>query len=164
MPPISKKASILLSMILSVLFEGILLGVGIFLPRIMDSLWDKFPQMDIYDILTPRERMGLLLCLYALLLIAALAVGLLFALLLRVRRSEVFTAKSVSLIRSVSWCCMLLAAGIFAVGWVFSPVLVSGYVCSCLALAALLLGLCLRVVKNVIEQAVAIKSENDLTI
>lgn len=164
MPPISKKASILLSMILSVLFEGILLGVGIFLPRIVDSLWDKFPQTDIYDILTPRERMGLLLCLYALLLIAALAVGLLFALLLRVRRGEVFTAASVALIRSVSWCCMVFSVGTLAVSGLYSPVIVSSYVCIGVALAALLLGLCLRVVKNVLEQATAIKSENDLTI
>ena len=33
-----------------------------------------------------------------------------------------------------------------------------------LAFTAALLGLCLRVVKNVIEEATAIKSENDLTV
>ncbi len=164
MPTISKKASILLSMILSLLFEGLLAGVALFLPRLVDGLWDKFPLTTIDDVLTPGQRAGLLACLYGLLAVAALAVALLFALLLRVRRGEVFTAKSVSLIRSVSWCCMLLAAGIFAVGWVFSPAVFSRFVWSSLALAALLLGLCLRVVKNVIEQAVAIKSENDLTI
>ena len=44
MPPISKKASILLSMILSVLFEGILLGVGIFLPF---SVFRKNTYLDV---------------------------------------------------------------------------------------------------------------------
>ena len=86
-----------------------------------------------------------------------LADGLMFALLLRVRRGKVFTAASVALIRGVSWCCFLLCAAFCGLGIYF---LLSFVV----AFAAVFLGTCLRVVKNVIEEATEIKSEHDLTV
>ena len=94
---------------------------------------------------------------YCVLALAMLADYLLFRLLLLVRAGEVFTARSVALIRGVSWCAI-------AVSLLF--LLMARYYLIALALAftAVLLGLCLRVVKNVIEEATAIKVENDLTV
>ena len=94
---------------------------------------------------------------YCVVLLAMLADYLLFRLLLLVRAGEVFTARAVSLIRGVSWCAL-------AISLLF--LLATSYFLIALALAftAALLGLCLRVVKNVIEEATAIKAENDLTV
>ena len=94
---------------------------------------------------------------YCVLALAMLADILLFWLLLLVRAGEVFTARSVALIRGVSWC---------AIGVSLLFLLMARYYLIALALAftAVLLGLCLRVVKNVIEEATAIKAENDLTV
>ena len=94
---------------------------------------------------------------YCVVLFAMLADYLLFRLLLLVRAGEVFTARAVSLIRGVSWCAI-------AISLLF--LLATPYFLIALALAftAALLGLCLRVVKNVIEEATAIKAENDLTV
>ena len=69
----------------------------------------------------------------------------------------VLFAIAVSLIRGVSWCAI-------AISLLF--LLATPYYLIALALTftAALLGLCLRVVKNVIEEATAIKAENDLTV
>ena len=94
---------------------------------------------------------------YGVLVLAMLADLLLFRLLLLVRAGEVFTARSVALIRGVSWC---------AIGVSLLFLLTARYFLIALALAftAVLLGLCLRVVKNVVEEATALKAENDLTV
>ena len=88
--------------------------------------------------------------------VEACCTALLF-LLFRVRNGLVFTPISVSLIRFVSWGCIFISASCFAVQYFL-------HMSYAIAFAALLLGLCLRVVKNVIEEATAIKSENDLTV
>ena len=81
----------------------------------------------------------------------------LVAILRRVRSELVFTQKTVSLIRYLSWGCMFIAVACLAVVYYFHMAYI-------LTLAAGFLGLCLRVVKNVLETATEIKNENDLTV
>ena len=87
----------------------------------------------------------------------ALAVGMLFALLIRVKGGRVFTDKSVALIRGVSWACYLLALSFIGIGFTYNVSFAAAFL-------AVFLGLCLRVVKNVLEEACRIKNENDLTV
>ena len=57
----------------------------------------------------------------------------------------------------LSWCCF--AEGVLAILlFVYFQLVI------CVTLAAFFLGLCLRVVKHVIEEAIRIKNENDYTI
>ncbi len=148
---ISKKHSLILSLSLSVLFFALCTVGAIFLPHITEvfiSMKERFPE---------NGPTVVLILAYCVLFIAAVADGLLFVLLLRVRRSLVFTKASLSLVRSLSWCCL-------AIGLIFA---VLGYyflISFAVAFAAVFLGLCLRVVKNVLEEASEIKSENDLTV
>ncbi len=99
---------------------------------------------------------------YTALLPVAIADALLLSLLSYVRSARVFSAASVSRLRGISWCCFcetaILAVGVFFVHNVTRLVIIPA------AFAACFLGVVLRVVKNVIEQATEIKSENDLTI
>lgn len=69
----------------------------------------------------------------------------------------VFTALSVSYIRVISWCAIICGLLFVALGRYFSIALV-------VAAAGIFAGLCVLVVKNVIEEAVEIKAENDLTV
>ncbi len=78
-------------------------------------------------------------------------------LLTNIRIEDVFTDENVGLLRRISWCCFL-AALITLVSARFY--LVFGLI----SIAAAFMGLILRVVKNVIQQAVIIKAENELTI
>jgi hypothetical protein len=89
---------------------------------------------------------------------ALLALVSLDRLLGSIGRGEVFIAKNVRALRLISWCCFAEALLLAAAAWMFSLILFS------LSIAAAFFGLILRVVKNVIEAAVLIKAENDLTI
>ncbi len=78
-------------------------------------------------------------------------------LLKNIRKKEVFTEKNVKLLRLLSWCSFAVSGILFVSGFYYLMFLL-------IAFAAAFFGLILRVVKNVIEQAVMIKNENDFTI
>ncbi len=148
---ISKKHSLRVSRILSVLFFALCILGTVFLPHItktLVSLKERFPE----------GGSGAVLALaYGILAIAAVADCLLFALLTRVQKSLVFTETSIALTRGISWCCLALGVLFAVLGYYF-------LISFTLAFTAVFLGLCLRVVKNVLEEAAEIKSENDLTV
>ena len=127
------------------------------MPSLVTLLIDLPDTIGDRDAITDGGRVMVLVLAYMALAAMMLADALLFWLLQRVRRGEVFTATSVSLIRGVSWCCFLLSAVFCGLGIYFQLAFI-------VAIMAVFLGLCLRVVKNVIEEATLIKSENDLTV
>ena len=161
---IPKHRSVVLSMTLAALFGAAVTGIAVILPYAVKRTLELLPEVNISYELTGAEYALLLGLAYLMLALALAADGMLFALLMRIQKGAVFTAKTVALIRGVSWCCMLFAGVTFVAGWCFSPILLGGYGCAGIAMVALLVGLCLRVVKNVIEEATVIKSENDLTV
>ena len=154
---ISKKLSVFLSLTLSVLFLVTCIAGVIILPFLAEMLINVKDNIGFRDDITDGGRIFVLVMAYLLLAVAMFADIMLFALLLRVRSGLVFTEKSVALIRGVSWCCFLLCAVFCGLGIYFQLAFI-------LAFAAVFLGLCIRVVKNVIEEAMEIKSENDLTV
>ena len=96
----------------------------------------------------------------ALLLCCIPAMGALLwlhKLLSNINDSRVFVDENVTLLRRISWCCFL-AAGITLVASRFYLVFLL------ISVAAAFMGLILRVVKNVIQQAVILRTENELTI
>lgn len=154
---ISKKLSTMLSLSLAILFFLCCI-IGLF---ILPGLTEKL--INIPDTIGNRgdiSQLGRTLSLvsaYCIVLDMMLADLLLFLLLLRVRRGEVFTQRSVSLIRGVSWCCLGLCIPFGFLGIYFQ---LSWIVC----FLAVFLGICLRVCKNAFEIATEIKQENDLTV
>ena len=111
----------------------------------------------ISGIITEMQRASVMFFGYVGIAAIALAVGMLFVLLLRVKVGKVFTDKSVALIRGVSWACYLLALSFIGIGFTYNLSFAAAFL-------AVFLGLCLRVVKNVLEEACRIKDENDLTV
>ncbi len=105
------------------------------------------------------EAQQLSVTIFAYIGIAAIVLAdiMLFFLLMRVRVGKVFTDKSIALIRGISWSCYLLAASFIGIGVTYLFFFVAAFL-------AVFLGLCLRVVKNVLEEANRIKDENDLTV
>lgn len=78
-------------------------------------------------------------------------------LLRNISAGDVFTAGNTGLIRVVSWCCFAVSAVMLC----FCFFNVFGFF---VGIVAAFMGLILRVVKNVIAQAIDIKAENDLTV
>ncbi|MDR2771453.1 MAG: DUF2975 domain-containing protein [Clostridiales Family XIII bacterium] len=102
---------------------------------------------------------SLTLCIYYACCVPALvALFLLDRLLTNIKKGLVFTEGNVKALRAISWCCFAEAFLIAAAALYFAPIL--------LAVAAVVafFGLILRVVKNVIDAAVALKIESDFTI
>lgn len=103
-----------------------------------------------------------LIVLYSAMVPIAAADILLIRLLGFVKRAQVFTPSAVAALRGISWCCFAECFLLICEGCVlfapFAPV-----ICA-VAFASAFLGIVLRVVKNVIEEATEIKSENDFTI
>ena len=154
---IPKKLSVNLSLTISVMLFVICIAGAFVMPRLVDILINTPDNIGNRGEITYVGRGVVHALSYVVLASVVLADGLMFVLLLRVRKGEVFTGKSVALIRGVSWCCFLLCAAFCGIGIYFQLAFI-------VAFAALFLGTCLRVVKNVIEEATEIKSENDLTV
>ncbi len=158
---IPSKISISISLVLAViLFVAIIVG-AVLMPAIADYLIGVDDYIEGF--LGSRGEIGktgqilILVESYLLLAVALIADLMLFTLLIRVRKGKVFTPISVSLIRGVSWCCFAAALIILVLGMYFQIAYI-------LVFAAVFLGFCLHVVKNVIEEATRIKNENDLTV
>ena len=91
---------------------------------------------------------------------SALAWALLFALwrLLRnMQRGVVFDEENVRYLRITGWCCFGACLICFFSSFYCQPILL-------IAIAAGFMGLIVRIVKNVFEQAITMKDELDLTV
>lgn len=154
---ISTKRSTLVSLVISVTFFVLCIAAVFFMPTVIDMIIDTPDNIGNRGDITTSGRVYVHIVSYVLLSVFALADVFLTFLLLRVRKGKVFTPISVSLIRFVSWCCMGVCLCFLLLGVYFQLALI-------MAFLALFLSLCLRVVKNVIEEATQIKDENDLTV
>lgn len=104
------------------------------------------------DLITP-----LLVTLYACCVPALIALFCLNRVLSNIKKDFIFIDKNVKDLRAISWCCFAVAGILLVSGFYYLLFLI-------VAAAAAFFGLILRVVKNVIEQAVLLKQENELTI
>lgn len=96
-------------------------------------------------------------CFYPCAVFAYVTLYSLLRLLFNIKKDDIFVGPNVSYLRRISWCCFAVAAITLAGGVFYLPFLF-------VAVAAGFVGLMLRVVKNVMESAVQIKAENELTI
>lgn len=154
---IPRKISVSLSLALSVFFFLVCIAGAIVMPVLANMLINARDSTGFRGDITAGGRVLVLIMAYLALALIALADILLFRLLLRVRAGQVFTVQTVALIRGVSWCCFPLGLILCVLGIYFQLAFL-------VAFMAVFLGLCLRVVKNVMEEATQIKSENDLTV
>ena len=145
----TKDKSILLSMICTVLCAACLLALDVGAFRLI-PWYCSFRAM-------PEKSAKIMVTLYSASVFGWICLAALWKLLHNIRSGEVFTDTNVKLLRILSWT-MAGAAVIFLVsGFVYEPFFF-------LSAAAAFMMLILRVVKNVFQQAVGMKSELDLTI
>ena len=151
MPKISKNASTTLSLVCcGIGFLGLVAAAAFLVYLWFHGDRYMFGEGTVAPLMAVR---------YFLILIpVGVADGFLVKLLLLVRRRQVFTDRAVACLRTISWCCFIETGLCLVTARPFYPVHYAA------AFAAGFLGLVLRVVKNVIEEAVALKAENDFTI
>ena len=88
---------------------------------------------------------------------AAVLLYCLYQLLRHIELEQVFITTNVEYLRRISWCCFAGSVICFASIPYYFP-------WSFVAVAAAFMGLIVRVIKNVIAQAVELKNESELTI
>lgn len=149
-----KNISVIISLAIALITLAALIVIALVLPKLVDSYIDLRGRNDYFS---DSDRIQVKIILYVILIPAFAADIFLLALLNLVAKKKVFTELAVGLLRFISLCCFAEVV-LFTV---ISKFFLLGLV---IAFAALFLGIVLRVVKNVIEEATAIKAENDFTV
>jgi len=143
--------SIWLSKICTILFMALLVACLVSAPWLVARL---------IHMSGPAQRAGnalFLVTMYVGSVPAATLLAFLYALLHQIGSGRVFIKENVAYLRYISWCCfagamLSIASAFYYVPW-FAP-----------GIAAAFMGLIIRVVKNVVAEAVALQDESDLTI
>ncbi|MBR3843926.1 MAG: DUF2975 domain-containing protein [Clostridia bacterium] len=96
-------------------------------------------------------------CFYPCSVFGYLSLYSLLRLLFNIKQENIFIRQNVKYLRRISWCCFIVAiitliGGVFYIPYLF------------VAMAAGFVGLMLRIVKNILQSAVEIREENELTI
>lgn len=105
----------------------------------------------------PESVLRITVTLYAASIFGWICLWALWKLLKNMKAELVFDAGNVRLLRIISWCCAFAALVFLAGGFGYPPFFL-------VAVAAAFMMLIVRVVKNVFQQAIEMKSELDLTI
>lgn len=147
----NKDKSCIVSIVAVFVFAAAVLAVCVALPFLV-----KFYMGDNYATET-GVRTALFICLYGTAVPSFLISYLLLRVLLNIRKNVVFDRVNVKYIRYISWCCFAVCALFFALGFFITFSFV-------MAFAAGFIGLIVRVTKNLLNEAVDIKEENDLTV
>ncbi len=143
--------SLILSKVCAVVFMGCLLGVAGSAPWLVRWLVG-FSRAD----LAGWEPL-FLSTIYIGSLAAAWLLLNLYRLLQQIAKNQVFVPENVELLRQISWSCFAGAVVCLASAFYYIP-------WTAVAVAAAFMGLIVRVVRNVVAQAVALQHEVDFTI
>ena len=142
--------SISLSQVCVVLFSVLLLTVDI-------GVWSFTELYERMGFISAAQSTAIKVTVYLGSVPAWTVLWKLWRLLLNIKAGEVFTAANVSMLRTVSWCCVMAAAVCFFGGLYDLAFLV-------IAGAAGFMALIVRIVKNVFQQALLMKDELDFTV
>ncbi len=96
-------------------------------------------------------------CFYPCAFFAVIILYSLIKLLFNIKNSTVFVEKNVKYLKTVSYCLLFIGIITFGGGFFYMPFMF-------VSAAGLFTGLLLRVLKNVLQSAVKLREENDLTI
>lgn len=99
----------------------------------------------------------LAVCLYASLLTGIAALCILLKMLVNMAKQRMFVMENVRCLRVISWCCFLLAAIWLTLGYF-------RFIALCVGIVSAFAGLIVRVMKNLLETATAMREEQDYTI
>lgn len=153
----NRKRSVTLSVIVCFIFTAILTA-GLFLGPWAVKMWFVTFRQWREDSSAMRDMLTLFVsCFYPCAVLGYITLYSLIRMLFNIKEDKIFIHANVKYLRCISWCCFVVAF-ITLVGGIF-------YIPFCaVAIAAAFMGLMLRVVKNVMQNAVEINTENQLTI
>ena len=153
----NRKKSVTLS--IAVCFAVcVILTAGLFLGPWAVKMWLHYYRgWDLESVAMKRMIILFKTCFYPSAVLGYVTLHSLLRLLRNIQKDAIFITPNVRYLRRISWCCLAVAVITLIAGAFYIPYLF-------MSVAAGFVGLMLRVVKNVMESAVEIKAENELTI
>lgn len=154
---LKRKTSAFLSLSICIFFAAVLLILVFTFPRFFHWLYVSYHGLDFTDEITTRIVNTVTAAFYICVPFAGAALYSLIRLMMRAIKDEIFVKSTVNYLRVISLCCyaVFLITGGFGLRYV--PLFI-------IALAMVVVGTLVRVVKNVMQSAIELKEENDLTV
>lgn len=153
---LNKRTSAIISLVICVLCSLLLVLMLFTFPSFMKYLYLEYHNgigndayVQISDVVVPA--------FYVCSPFAAFSLYMLIRLLLNIIKEDIFIMKNAIYFRLISWCCYAVTIITAVAGFRYIPLFV-------IAVAMAIVGTLLRVVKNIMQSAVVIREENDLTI
>lgn len=153
---IDRKISARISLVICIFFAVVLAAMAANFPMFFKGLYFAYHDPSA-DTMMQEVSKAVIPAFYCCLPFAAAALFMLIRLLLNILKDDIFILKNVKYLRYISWCCYAVALITAAFGIKY-PLLI---IITC---SMLIIGTLLRVVKNIMQSAVEIREENDLTI
>ena len=154
---IKSKTSAILSLGICIASSVLLVVMAVSFPHFIRWLYFSYHALQMQSAAAERIFAAVIPAFYICVPFAAAALYMLIRLLVNVLHAQVFIPRNVLYLRLVSWCCYAVAAASLAFGFSYFPLLFITFIMG-------VVGTLLRVVKNVMQSAVELREENDLTI
>ena len=140
------------------IFFAAVLAAGLFgFPAFFRWFYVDYHHLNPENTLVMQNLHTVVIAFYVCAPFAAAALFLLIRLLINILKGNVFILQNVRCLRYISWCCWAVALATLVAGVFYVPLAI-------IAVAMAVVGTLLRVVKNVMHAAVALREENELTI
>ncbi|MBE7065296.1 MAG: DUF2975 domain-containing protein [Ruminococcaceae bacterium] len=153
----SNKRSIVLSICVCFVVAAMLLVLVFFGPKLFEIYMIAFRGLSAGGEAITRIGKIFAWAFYPSAFFAVIIIGALLKLLFNIKADNVFISRNVMLLKAVSWCCFAIGIITLISGFFYLPFFA-------IAAAGGFTGMLLRVLKNVMESAVELRAENDLTI
>ncbi len=150
----NSKKSVKLSLVVCFLTIIAIVIVSVFANGFAVKYFDYFDKSDHSQYL---KYIGFIYSFYISAVFGIVAVISLIKMLFRIKNGNPFCKENVKSLKIISWCCFIVALVTLTGSFFYIPLII-------VTVAAGFFGLILRVVKNVIQSAVELREENDLTI
>ena len=147
---ISHEKSAFISLICTWIVIVLALAVAVFLPKLVEIYTCQ-------GVFRTNEYIHILVWMYLLYIPAGIVLVSLIMLLGNIRKEEIFVKKNIPLFRALSWGCFLASLILLVLSQYTDFFTLN-------AVVVAFIGLILKVVKNVFEEAIILKDENDYTI
>ena len=153
----NSKKSTGLSITVCVLTTIILLILIVFGPYIFENYLILYRGFNPDGQALSNLKLVFCCCFYPSSIFAGLILYSLIRLLINIKQNKIFTRENVASLRTVGWCCYSISFITLIGGFFYLPFF---FICAAGGFTATLL----RVLKNVMQSAVELSQENELTI
>lgn len=154
---LNSRASTKLSIFVCYFLGVILVTLAVFGPWIFELYLTSYRGFVPDGAALEHIMLTTFVCFYPCAVLSAIILFALLKMLNNIKKGMTFIKQNIICLSVVSWCCFIIATITFVGGFFYMPI-------AAVAAAGVFVGILLRVLKNVMQSAVELREESDLTI